>query len=108
MKQNSGADQNICSQSTFGTSLRRSQLRSSKRTRRSGPVTPARNDGGSRCCSSVILHRSALIDYVIAAETRGGQGLTPGDALAELLADIAEAARTIGTNLQQVGDRRKA
>ena len=29
-------------------------------------------------------------------------------ALAELLADITEAARTIGAILQQVGDRRKA
>ena len=55
-----------------------------------------------------ILHRSALIDYVLAAEKQGGETLTMGDALAELLADITEAARTIGTILQQVGDRRKA
>ena len=47
-----------------------------------------------------ILHRSALIDYVLAAEKRGGEPLTMGDALAELLADITEAARTIGTLLQ--------
>ena len=46
-----------------------------------------------------ILHRSALVDYVLAAETRGGGPLTMGDALAELLADITEAARTIGTLL---------
>jgi hypothetical protein len=46
-----------------------------------------------------ILHRSALIDYVLAAEKRGGETLTMGDALAELLADITEAARTIGTLL---------
>ena len=52
-----------------------------------------------------ILHRSALIDYVIAAETRAGQSLTLGDALAELLADITEAAGIIGMILQQVGDR---
>jgi hypothetical protein len=32
-----------------------------------------------------------------AAETRGGQPLALGDALGELLADITEAARTIGT-----------
>jgi hypothetical protein len=49
-----------------------------------------------------IFHRSTLIDYVIAAETRGGQPLTLGDALAELLADITEAARTIGTILTRV------
>ena len=55
-----------------------------------------------------ILHRSALVDYVIATETRGGQPLALGDALGELLADITEAARTIGTTLQQAGDRRKA
>jgi hypothetical protein len=54
-----------------------------------------------------ILHRSALIDYVIVAETRGGQALTLGDALGELLTDITEAA-TVGTILQQAGDRRKA
>ena len=47
-----------------------------------------------------ILHRSALVDYVLAAETRGGGPLTMGDALAELLADITEAARTIGALLQ--------
>ena len=41
-----------------------------------------------------------LIDYVLAAERRGGEPLTMGDALAELLADITEAARTIGTLLQ--------
>jgi hypothetical protein len=53
-----------------------------------------------------ILHRSALIEYVLAAEKRGGEPLTMGDALAELLADITEAARTIGTLLQQVGNGR--
>ena len=47
-----------------------------------------------------ILHRSALIDYVLAAEKRSGDSLTMGDALAELLADITDAARTIGTLLQ--------
>jgi hypothetical protein len=40
---------------------------------------------------------------VLAAEQRGGAPLTMGDALAELLADITEAARTIGTLLQQAG-----
>jgi hypothetical protein len=43
---------------------------------------------------------NALIDYVLAAERQRGQTLTMGDALAELLADITEAARTIGTLLQ--------
>jgi hypothetical protein len=46
-----------------------------------------------------ILHRTQLIDYVLAAEQRNGGTLTMGDALAELLADITEAARTIGTIL---------
>ena len=52
-----------------------------------------------------ILHRSALIDYVLAAEKRGGEPLVMGDALAELLADITEAARTIGTILQTATER---
>ena len=52
-----------------------------------------------------ILHRSALIDYVLAAERQSGQTLTMGDALAELLADITEAARTIGTLLQTATGR---
>lgn len=47
-----------------------------------------------------ILHRSALVNYVLAAERRTGAPLTMGDALADLLADITEAARTIGTLLQ--------
>ena len=50
------------------------------------------------------LHRSALIDYVLAAEKQSGQTLAMGDALTELLADITDAARTIGTILQRVGD----
>jgi hypothetical protein len=52
-----------------------------------------------------ILHRSALIDYVLAAERQRGQTLTLGEALAELLADISEAARTIGTLLQTATGR---
>ena len=52
-----------------------------------------------------ILHRSALVDYVLAAERQRGQTLTPGEALAELLADITEAARTIGTLLQTTTGR---
>jgi len=52
-----------------------------------------------------ILHRTALIDYVLAAETRGGGPLTMGDALAELLADITEAARAVGTLLQTANGR---
>ena len=51
-----------------------------------------------------ILHRSALIDYVLAAERQRGQTFTLGDALAELLADITEA-RTIGTLLQTASGR---
>ena len=47
-----------------------------------------------------ILHRSALIHYVLAAEKQGGQPLALGDALGELLADITEVAHTIGTILQ--------
>jgi hypothetical protein len=52
-----------------------------------------------------ILHRSALIDYVLAAEKRGGGTLTMDDGLAELLADITEAAGTIGTLLQTATGR---
>ena len=52
-----------------------------------------------------ILHRSALIDYVLAAEKRSGEALTMGDALAELLADFTDAARTIGTLLQTATPR---
>ena len=54
-----------------------------------------------------ILHRSTLIDYVLTAETRGGGPLTMGAALTELLADITEAARTIGTLLQATTGRIK-
>jgi len=48
-----------------------------------------------------ILHRSGLISYVLATEQQNGQRLTMGEALAELLADITEAARTSVTILQQ-------
>jgi hypothetical protein len=64
------------------------------------PVTPLPQVDALRRQQQRILHRSALIDYVLAAEKRGGETLTMGDALAELLADITEAARTIGTLLQ--------
>jgi hypothetical protein len=46
-----------------------------------------------------ILHRTELLNYVLTAEKRSGAPLTMGDALAELLGDIAEAARAIGTLL---------
>ena len=52
-----------------------------------------------------ILHRSALIDCALAAERQSGQTLTMGDALAELLADITDAARAIGTLLQTTNGR---
>ena len=52
-----------------------------------------------------ILHRSALIDYVLAAERQRGQTFTLGDALAEFLTDITDAARTIGTLLQTAAGR---
>ena len=53
-----------------------------------------------------ILHGSTLVRYVLAAEQRSGQTLTMGDALAEVLADITEDARSSGTILQQVGNGR--
>ena len=53
-----------------------------------------------------ILRRSALIDYVLAAEKRRGDPLRMGDALAELLADITEAARTTDTLLHTANGRR--
>jgi hypothetical protein len=52
-----------------------------------------------------ILHRGTLIDYVLTAEQRNGGALTMGDALAELLADITEAARTNGMLLPTVTGR---
>lgn len=52
-----------------------------------------------------ILHRTTLLDYVLAAEQRNGAGLTLGDALAELVRDITDAARQVGTILQQIPPR---
>jgi hypothetical protein len=52
-----------------------------------------------------ILHRATIIHYVLTGERQGGDSLTMGDALAELLADIAEAARTIGTLLPTTNGR---
>lgn len=53
-----------------------------------------------------ILHRTQVIDYVLVAEQRNGATLTLGDALAELLDDISDAARTIGTILHPGPSRR--
>jgi hypothetical protein len=47
-----------------------------------------------------ILHRTTLLEYVLTAEQRNGARLTLGDALTELVTDISEAARTIGTILR--------
>jgi len=47
-----------------------------------------------------ILHRTAVLEYVLTAEQRNGAHLTLGDALTELLTDISEAARSIGTILR--------
>jgi hypothetical protein len=52
-----------------------------------------------------ILHHSTIVNYILMAETRSGAPLTMGDALAELLGDISEAARTIGTILQTTNGR---
>jgi hypothetical protein len=41
-----------------------------------------------------------VLAYVLTAEQRNGASLTVGDALTELVTDISEAARTIGTILQ--------
>jgi hypothetical protein len=49
-----------------------------------------------------IVHRTALVEYVLTAEQRNGARLTLGDALTELLTDVSEAARTIGTILRPV------
>ena len=54
-----------------------------------------------------ILHSNALIAYVLAAEKQGGQTLTMGDALGELVADTTEAARTIGMILQCLAKKSK-
>jgi hypothetical protein len=50
-----------------------------------------------------ILHGSTLVRYVLAAEQRSGQTLTMGEALAERLADVADAANKIGTLLEHLG-----
>jgi hypothetical protein len=55
-----------------------------------------------------ILHRTQVIDYVLAAEQRNGGTLTVGDALAELLQDITDAARTIGAIVQPLASSRRA
>jgi len=47
-----------------------------------------------------ILHRTQVIDYILVAEQRNGATLTLGEAVAEFLQDISEAARTIGTILR--------
>jgi hypothetical protein len=49
-----------------------------------------------------LLHRTQLLEYVLTAEQRNGARLTLGDALTELLTDISEAARAIGTILHPV------
>src|SRR5262249_60887951 len=41
-----------------------------------------------------ILHWTKVIDLMLAAEQRNGAGLVFGDALAELVRDISEAAKT--------------
>jgi hypothetical protein len=71
------------------------------------PPAPLPQVDALQCQQQRILHRSALIDYVLAAERQRGQTLTIaiGDALSELLADISEAARTIGTLLQTTTGR---
>ena len=49
-----------------------------------------------------------LIDYVLTTAQWGGQALTMAAALGELLADITEAARTIGTLLPAAPNGRSA
>ena len=102
------------------TAQARVAIRAGKRN--GGPVkrpavTPATPSTRSRSAAGRVRARSArrpyapatahrvsqrALAYVIAAENRSGQALTLGDALAELLADITEAARTIGTILRGV------
>ncbi len=62
-----------------------------------------------------ILRRSTVLETLLEMEARVGNGQvttgdprTLGEAVAELVHDIIVAARTIGTILQQVGDRRQA
>jgi hypothetical protein len=55
-----------------------------------------------------ILHRTQLIEYVLTAEQRNGGMLTLGDALAELLQDITDAARAIGALVQPLAPSRRA
>lgn len=53
-----------------------------------------------------ILHRTQVIGYILVAEQRNGATLTLGEAVAEFLRDISEAARTSGTILHPVLSRR--
>jgi hypothetical protein len=53
-----------------------------------------------------ILHRTQLVEYVLATEHRNGVTLALADALIELLSDITEAARTSVTILQQAAGAR--
>jgi hypothetical protein len=56
--------------------------------------------------ASAAAHSASQRAHRLPARGRAAARLTMGDALAELLADIIEAARTIGTPLQQVGNGR--
>jgi hypothetical protein len=44
-----------------------------------------------RYAKQCIVHRTKVIDYVLAAEQRKGRIVTLGNALTELLTDISEA-----------------
>jgi hypothetical protein len=65
-------------------------------------VTVARDDA-----PPARVHKLRLCNIVMKQlpEKRGGEPLTMGDALAALLADITEAARTIGSLLQTTSGR---
>jgi hypothetical protein len=52
-----------------------------------------------------ILHHSAIVNYILLAEQRGGAPQTPWAALGELISDITEAAQTIGTFLPTTNGR---
>ena len=71
------------------------------------PCAPGAQAGRCPDTPATAHSPSQRVHYVFAAETPGGQTLTLGDALAELVADITEAARTIGTILQRGTDSRR-
>ena len=70
-----------------------------------GPAPAVRFVDALRREQQRVLHHCTILDYVLAAEKRGGAPLPLGDALAEILNDISAAAHTIGLLLPTTNGR---